>query len=92
MPKYKIFTGLGGGFGGATEHIIEEFENLEDAEEYAWEEACEEYESYGGMHGLFNREEALEEYSDLTEEDLDAMYDEDRENWIEYWAELVEDD
>jgi len=36
MSKYKIFYGLGGGFGGVSEGEIEEFENEDIAEEYAF--------------------------------------------------------
>ena len=87
MPKYKIYAGLNGGFGGAN-YIRTTKETTEKwAEEEAFEEACEIYDSYGGMHGLFNREDALEENPDLDEEELDEMYNEDRENWIDYWVE-----
>jgi len=93
MTKYRIFAGLGGGFGGAHEVAIEEHENLDDAEDSAYEHACNEYESYGGMHGLFTEEEALDENPELTENELADMALEDMENWIEYWAkECVEGD
>lgn len=93
MAKYRIFAGLNGGFGGTVQVAIEEHETLADAEDSAYEYACAEYESYGGMHGLFNQEEALEEDPDLTEDDLADMENEDRENWIEYWAkEYIEGD
>lgn len=92
MAKYRIFAGLGGGFGGVQDQGIEDYDNLADAEEDAYEVACEIYESYEGMHGLFNREKALEEDPDLTDEELEDMYNEDRENWIEYLAELVSEE
>lgn len=47
--KYNIYAGLGGGFGGA--RLVaeaEEFENQAAAEEYAYEYAIEEYQSYEG--------------------------------------------
>ena len=48
MPKYKIFAGLGGGFGGAT--YITTIDNVEksDAELEAYEKACNIYYNYGG--------------------------------------------
>jgi len=89
---YRIFAGLSGGFGGATEYGIEEFTTDQDAMDYAYEVACNEYESYGGLHGLFNEEDALDENPDLSQEELDAMYEEDREYWIDYWVAEVDDD
>lgn len=92
MPKYRIFAGLNGGFGGAQEIDIEEHPSLEAAEYAAESYAREEYENYGGLHGLFNVMDALDENPDLTEEELDAMCEEDIEDWIEYYAELVSDE
>ena len=65
-------------------HYIDtlEFKNEEDAYDYAYKEACELYYSYEGYHGLFNREDALEEDPYLTDDELTEMEDEDRENWI----------
>lgn len=92
MAKYKIYAGLGGGFGGAyyvrtTEETTERY-----AMEEAFEEACQIYDSYDGTQGLFNREEALEDDPDLCDEELDEMYNEDRENWIDYWVEEETDE
>lgn len=87
MPKYKIYAGLGGGFGGGY-YIKTTLETTREwAEEEAYDEACEIYDSYGGTQGLFDREEALEEDPDLNDEELDEMYNEDRENWVDYWVE-----
>lgn len=103
MTKYKIFTGLGGGFGGATFRCVSEFNNDEEAEKYAYQEAVEEYESYGGLHGLRDRtevradfirdnydidedDEDIDEFelSDEEEEDVELLYTEEIEGWIEY--------
>lgn len=92
MPQYKIFAGLGGGFGGAFEVVIEEHNNLTNAIYSAYEYACNEYDSYGGMHGLFNEEDALAENPDLTEEELEEMRQEDLEAWVEYWAEEISEE
>lgn len=89
MALYNIYAGLGGGFGGAVLQETYEAESLKIAKMYAYELACQEYEDYGGLHGLFNREEALDEDPDLTEEDLQDMENEDMENWLEYWAVLA---
>jgi len=92
MALYNIYKGLNGGFDGASYSETIECDSLEEAEAYAYEEACQEYDNYEGMHGLFNEEEELEENPNLTQNDLDAMRIEDMENWIEYWAILSSED
>lgn len=90
MKKYKISYGLGGGFGGATEDDeIYEFENEEEAMRFAWEKACEEYESYAGMYGLRTVEEIMEE-ENTDEETALEIYAEERESWLDYDAEEIE--
>lgn len=106
MPLYKIFAGLGGGFGGAKELYTEECESIEIAHDIAYEEALQCYESYEGMHGLAgwaeamdeaklycerNEDETDEEYEQALEDYADEIYIEYRESWIDYWAESVED-
>ena len=86
MGYYKIYAGLGGGFGGANYIDTIEFEDEEDAYDYAYKEACEQYYSYEGYQGLFDRKDALEENPYLTDDELTEMEDEDRENWIDYYV------
>lgn len=105
MPKYRIFAGLGGGFGGATQVDVRSFKNESDAIDFVYEAACEEYESYGGMHGLMSWEEAREEAEtniDFTEDEgeyeneleiiMEKIYNESRETWLEYSVEEVTDE
>lgn len=87
MPKYKIYAGLGGGFGGARYETTEEFEKEEQAEEFAWECACQQFDSYAGLHGLQSVEDIMEEEG-CDEEDAEEMYNEQRENWIDYYVKL----
>ena len=89
IKNWRIYAGLGGGFGGAY-YQFNEITDKDTAESIAFEQACEIYDSYGGMHGLFNYKDAKEEDPELTEEELDEMYNEDRESWIDYY--VVEDD
>ena len=42
MPKFKIYAGLSGGFGGAQYHCTDDFIDRADAERYARELAMEE--------------------------------------------------
>ena len=93
MPKFKIYAGLSGGFGGAHYHCTDDFIDRADAERYARELAMEEYESYGGYHGLYTwdsmrQEIADEEYDGDIEqvdpEDVDMRMTEEVESWITY--------
>lgn len=100
---YRIFAGLSGGFGGARYIRTIECINEEQAMEFAYEAAWEEYDSYGGFHGLLDdddieealaekfTEEELENPSDEIQTEIDeytsALYQEDFENWADYYVE-----
>lgn len=96
MKKYNIYAGLGSGFGGA--RLVaeaEEFENRAAAENYAYECALEEYQSYEGCHGLVSYGDIWESPEDYgleegyTEEDVEEIYQEEVESWITYYIEEV---
>jgi hypothetical protein len=93
MAKFKIKSALGGGFGGTDfldwEHI--ECESLEGAETWAYENACEEYDSMAGSHGLESEGEIAEENPDWSEADVWDSYVESRESWLEWLAEVDDD-
>ena len=97
--KYKIYAGLEGGFGGANYIRTVESVSEEQANQEAFEEACQIYDSYAGLHGIMSWEECitqvleengLEEGDDYSnfEEDVDALYREEQESWIEYYIEI----
>ena len=86
MKKYEIYAGLGGGFGGAQYIGVLEFESVEEAEEYAYEEACQIYESYDGCHGLMSIEDIMEE-EECDEEEAGEIWIDQRENWLSYYVE-----
>lgn len=93
MAKFYIRYGLGGGFGGCERNDWEETEcfDLAEAQQEAYLGACEEYESYAGMHGLRDIGQIQEEYledegEELTEEDAIEMFKEEREDWLDYEA------
>lgn len=95
MALYKIYAGLGGGFGGAQYQGTYECKNQEEAERYAYDLAWEEYESYGGCGGLYTwdslREEIANEYYDgdieaVPDDEVDAAYTEEVEGWLSYKA------
>lgn len=95
MAKYEIFAGMGGGFGGAQSHGIFEFDSIAEAEQTAYELAIEEYQSYEGCHGIMSwddcREDLIESFGDedITDEDINAHYQEEIESWISYYIKEV---
>lgn len=92
MKKYKISYGLGGGFGGANEDgEIYEFKNEDEAMRFAWEKACEEYDSYAGLHGLRDVEQIMEEDGIDNEDDAWEVYYEERESWLDYEVEEIDE-
>ena len=91
--KYDLYAGLGGRFGGA--NLIfkgVEYDNKEEATKAAYEYAVEEYQSYEGCYGLTSYndiEENPEDYGldeDPEAEDINEVYTEELESWIEYYA------
>jgi hypothetical protein len=88
MKQYRIFAGMGGGFGGAQEVDVMEFANKEAAKDYAYEVACETYNMYAGMHGLRSVADIMEE-DECDEENAEYVYDEEREDWLDYYVEEV---
>ena len=83
MPTYRIFAGLGGGFGGAKEVDELEFDNKDEAMEYAYHQAFEIYEGYTGMYGLRSISEIMED-EDCNEEDAEEIMREEAESWLDY--------
>lgn len=93
MPKFKIYAGLSGGFGGAHFCGIYDCEDEHEAEEIAREEAMQEYESYGGYHGLYTWDSMRQEIADneydgdieqVDPEDVDIAITEEVEGWLSY--------
>lgn len=82
--KYK-YSGSGRTDGAAWEFGV--FENLDEAEKCAYQEAYSEYESYGDLHGIgLNYEEWMEENWGCSEDDFLEADHENAENTIEYFA------
>lgn len=91
MPWFKIYAGLGGGFGGANYHGTYEYNDEDEAAEDAYHIAEEEYQSYEGYHGLMNWQECYEDLLDSfgkepNEEDVDDYYREEIESWITWYV------
>ena len=95
MQKYNIYAGLGGSFGGATYRGTGDFKSLADAEEEAYQLAVEEYESYDGYHGLLSWSDVADENELNDAEDsaeIDELYIEEMESWLDYYAVLEKED
>ena len=97
MARYNIYAGLGGGFGGANYIETAEFASEEDAMSAAEATAREVYESYSGLHGLFDADEYMEEqYPDFDaldvseqndiEVEMDALREEDFQAWAVFYV------
>lgn len=103
MARYKIYAGLGGGFGGPQYQGTYDFASEDDAMDAAYHLAIEEYQSYEGLHGLldwYDCEEDCRENGFITDdmdEDeagcvVDEMYNEEINSWIDYNIELETDE
>ena len=103
MPFFKIYHGMGGGFGGAQYDYTGEFEDREEAMEEARRLAVEDYESFEGCHGIMDLddcrrallidagvdEDAIDDYSGDFET-LMEEYDVSDEDAAEMYEEELE--
>ena len=100
LKEYNIYSGLGGGFDGASYQYTTLCESAEDAEKEAYESAVEEYQSYEGFNSIptwsDSVDAAMEENPGVPEDELheiaDEIYNSIMEEWIEYYCILTEDD
>lgn len=90
--EFNIYVGLEGGFGGSRYYSTILADNKEEAVEYAYQLAREEYEMYEGSPGLMTWEDCAEELgfdcddelTDKDEETISERYNEEVESWITY--------
>lgn len=81
MPKYFIsYSSLNW---DSPNYEVKDFDNQQQADSYAYEMAVEDSYYYEGSHGYLDPED----YAG-TEEEIDQAIEEDRQNLIEYTAEL----
>lgn len=104
MKQYNIYAGLGGSFGGDSYQYTGLYENDDEAWRDAYHQAVAEYESYEGLHGIKDWVDCFEEFCENegiepTEDnqnkysnEIDIVYQEEVESWIEYHAVLTEED
>lgn len=86
MPKFLIRYGLGGGFTWMEDREEIEAGSLGEAENYAFEQACQVYESYEGMYGIPTYDDIKKEHPEWDDEDIEMAWMEERESWIAYAA------
>jgi hypothetical protein len=87
---YLVAYGLGGGFGGAQHYYIAKFSDIDDAYDEARQNAIEEYERYGGMHGLYDLETLAELNGiDPDSEEAEEDYNDQMDSWLDYCIEEV---
>lgn len=91
MKDYNIYAGLGGSFGGARYIGTLRNSSLKEAEEYAYEVACEEYESYEDLHGLRTTVDIMDE-EEVDADEAWEIYLEERESWLDYYVIPTEED
>jgi hypothetical protein len=90
--EFNIYAGLSGSFGGARYVGTVDCGDVIQAEDIAHEQAIEEYESYAGLHGLLTWNDIKDENPEESDDDIDLMYLEEMENWIESYVILTEED
>lgn len=99
MARFKLYAGLGGGFGGATYQGTYEFKDEDAAYTEAAHMAIDEYMSYEGLHGIMSwedcRNDLIDSYSGEqddenpylpTDDEVDEHYQDEIASWIEYWV------
>jgi hypothetical protein len=93
MKYYKI--GYGCGCGDNEDYITAK--DQKEADETAWEYAVEEYEMFEGLYGIRGMAEIAEEdydinideADDITYNDIEQSYIDERESQLDYWAEEI---
>lgn len=96
--SYNIYYGLNGGFSGSCQYQYT-IRNItyNDAVDDAYEGAVAVYESYAGLHGIPNWDDAVQDFCndnnmDPTEvlprytDDIEEYYNDEREEWLVYYV------
>jgi len=71
---YIIGYGLGGGFGGIRNYEVIQASTQEEADSFAYENACEYYEGYVGNYGLRDLGQIMEEEEIEDEDEAFEIY------------------
>jgi len=79
MAQFQIEYGIGGGYNVNHKEVIEA-DNLDEAQQIAYEQSVEVFESYN----VFGRQNNVDDFED--EDDCQAAYDEEVDRWCSYSA------
>lgn len=90
IKRFRIRYGLGGGLSSTIDEFVHPYDSLEDAEDDAYESACEVYESYGHATGRRSIDEIMRDEL-VTEQEAEEIWIEDRERWLVYSATEVDE-
>ena len=88
---YNIYAGLGGSFGGYSYIGTLQNASEDEAYQYAFEEACNIYDSYAGYNGIRSIDDIMDEEG-VDENEAVETYIEERESWLDYYAVPIEED
>ena len=84
---WLVYYSGGNGMGGE----YEKFEGTEkEASDYCYQMACDNYDSYAGLHGIRDTSDIMEEDS-VDEEEASEIYHEEREGSLDYKYEIYDD-
>lgn len=83
---YIIGWGLSGGFGGARNFEVIKADSQNEADNWAFENACDEYESFVGSNGLREIGEIMEQDGIEDEDEAWEIFQDERETWLDYLA------
>ena len=84
--RFKITYDLGGSLCGSGDEFEEEFETQSQADQEAYEKACELYDSFVGMYGLRTEDDIAKEESLDDLDEIRQIFEQERESWLEYSA------
>lgn len=86
--QWFVEYGLGGGFSGGIQYEVIEANSEEEANNYAYNKSKEEYETYEGNGGIRSVSNIMEEDDIEDEEEAEMIYNDERESWLHYSAEV----
>lgn len=93
--KFNIYyaSGIGGdSIDENTPQEIGDFKDKKSAIHYVWEQACEDYDQYAGLHGIRDLQEIIDDGDAWNEDEAQEVYNDERENSIEYDAIPIADE
>lgn len=85
LPRFIIRFSAGM---GDEDYKIVSARDLDQAMTRAWEEACQTYEGYVGLHGVRTLEEIMQE-DHVSENAAEMIFGDERESYLDYDAKCI---